>query len=506
MKRTLNTPWADRNWTLLGVLFLAVAAFGGLTLAGCAPVGPDYVRPKPSAPDSWRGSGRGGLETGRADPETLARWWTTLEDPALSALIIQGLRGNLDLREARARVREARARRGLSEAGLFPTLNASGSALHIRTSENSNTGREYKLFAVGFDAAWELDVFGGLRRSIEAAEADLEASSEDSRDVMVSLLAEVALNYIEIRTFQTRLRVAAENITAQEETLELARSRFEAGLIAELAVQQARYNLENTRSQVPTLRTGLEAAQNRLAVLLGEPPGTLHAELAEPGPIPVPPAAVAVGIPADTLRNRPDVRRAERLLAAQTARIGEATGELYPRFTLNGSIGLESTREGRLFEKASRTWNVGPAVTWNLFDAGAIRRNIEIQSALQEQYLIRYESAVLAALEEVENAMTAYAEEQLRRESLASAVEAARLAALLAREQYTAGLVDFTSVLDAERSQLSFQDELARSEGAVTTNLVRLYKALGGGWDFLMEASPGTRPGAAGNESDLQRP
>jgi len=473
------------------LLLLIAAAL--LSIGGCAPVGPDYAPPPIGAPDAWHARGGEGLDAGRPDPKTLADWWTGLGDPALSALIARAAVGSPDVREAQARVREARARRGLSKAALFPTLDAGGSALSVRTSANSGEGAEHRLFAAGFDAGWELDVFGGVRRSVEAAEADLAASREDLRDVTVTLLGEVGLNYVDVRTFQARLAAAEKNIAVQEKTLELVRSRFEAGLSDELAVEQAIYGLEEARSQPPALRAGLDAARNRLAVLLGDPPGAVHEELSAPGPIPVPPPAVAVGVPADALRNRPDVRRAERLLAAQTARIGAAVADLYPRFRLWGSIGLESISEGRLFEKASRRWNLGPSISWNLFDAGAIRRNIEVQSALQEQHLARYEAAVLAALEEAENAMVAYAEEHLRRESLAAAAEAARRAALLARERFAAGLVDFTSVLDAERSLLSLEDGLARSEGAVASTLVRLYKALGGGWAPLAEEA--ARPG-----------
>jgi multidrug efflux system outer membrane protein len=319
---------------------------------------------------------------------------------------------------------------------------------------------------------------------VEAAEADLGAKQEDLHDVLVSLLAEVAVNYLDVRTFQVRLAVAEANLEAQSETYQLAQWRYEAGLSDELTVQQARYNLENTRSQIPTLRTGLEEAMNRIAVLLGEQPGKLHAELEKREPIPVTPLNVAVGVPADLLRRRPDVRQAERQLAAQTARIGVATADLYPKFTLSGSIGLEALSLNNL---SSGIWTLsgGPRISWAIFKAGAIRQNIEVQSALQEQYLIAYETAVLSALEEVENALVAYAEEQQRRQSLSEATQAAQKAVELAQHKYQAGLTDFSNVLDAQRSLLSFQDQLAQSDGTVTSNLVRLYKALGGGWTSM---------------------
>ena len=456
-----------------------------LILTGCATVGPDYVPPKKSVSKGWHTQLKGGLTTGEMDPQALTSWWTTLNDPELSSLIDRAVLGNLDLRKALARVREARARRGMAKADLFPTLDATGSATWSRSSKDTGTGKTSDLYAASFDAGWELDIFGGVRRSVEAAEGDLRASQEDLRDVLVSLLAEVALNYVEARTFQARLAFAEANLEAQNETYQLTLWRYQAGLSDELAVQQARYNLENTRSQIPTLRTGLEEAMNRIAVLLGEQPGKIHEEVKKQVPIPITPLKVAVGVPADVLRRRPDIRRAERELAAQTARIGVATADLYPKFTLSGSIGLEALSLRSLSSSGTWTLSGGPGISWAIFKAGAIRQNIEVQSALQEQYLIAYEAAVLSALEEVENALVAYAEEQQRRQSLSEATQAAQKAVELAQHKYQAGLTDFSNVLDAERSLLSFQDQLAQSNGTVTSNLVRLYKALGGGWTSL---------------------
>jgi NodT family efflux transporter outer membrane factor (OMF) lipoprotein len=456
-----------------------------LAVTGCATVGPDYVRPDMPVSATWHTELKGGLSAGEMDLQTLAAWWKTLNDPGLSSLIDRAVLGNLDLKKALARVREARARRGMAKADLFPTLDAIGSATWSRTSKDTGTGKSYDLFAATFDAGWELDIFGGIRRSVEAAMGDLEASEEDLRNVLVSLLAEVALNYVEVRSFQTRLIAAEANLESQSETYQLTKWRHEAGLTDELAVQQARYNLENTRSQIPTLRTGLEEAMNRIAVLLGEQPGKLHSELEKREPIPVTPLNVAVGVPADVLRRRPDIRKAERQLAGQTARIGVATAELYPKFTLSGSIGLETLSLSNPSSAGSWTLSGGPKITWAIFKAGAIRQNIEVQSALQEQYLIAYESTVLSALEEVENALVAYAEEQQKRQSLSKATQSAQKAVELAQHKYNAGLTDFSNVLDAERSLLSFQDQLAQSEGNVTSNLVRLYKALGGGWTSM---------------------
>jgi multidrug efflux system outer membrane protein len=265
----------------------------------------------------------------------------------------------------------------------------------------------------------------------------------------------------------------------------LIQSRYQAGLGDELAVQQARSNLESTRSQIPTLRTSLEASKNRIAVLLGEQPGALYAQLENYKPIPVVPLDVAVGVPADVLRRRPDVRKAERELAAQTARVGVATADLYPKFMLKGSIGLEALSLGNLIAAGSRTFSIGPRITWPIFNAGSIRANMEVQSALQEQTMIQYESTVLSALEEVENALVAYVEEQIRRASLSEAADAAKQALELSQYKYQTGLIDFITVLDAQRSLLTYEEQLAQSAGSITSNLVRLYKALGGGWNTL---------------------
>jgi NodT family efflux transporter outer membrane factor (OMF) lipoprotein len=461
-----------------------------LALAGCFAVGPDYKTPDISAPAEWRPNLGGGLSAQEPEAETLAKWWTTLGDPDLSDLVERAMAGNLDLKKAQARIREARARRGIAEAGLFPSLDLGGSATVGRASEDIGLGVRRELYRVGFDASWEVDVFGGTRRSIEAAQGDLEATVADYQDVLVSLLAEVALNYVEARTLQTQLQVAEENLKAQAETLQLTEWRFAAGLVSGLDVEQAKTNLENTRSQLPRLRSSIEAAKNRLAILLGAFPGTLEAQLATRKPIPEAPLDVSVGVPAEALRRRPDVRRAERQLAAQTARIGIATADLYPKFSLPGSIGLEALSTNHLFSSANRAWSLLGGFTWPIFKGGAIRQNIEAQNALQEQALKQYETTILSALEEAENALVAYGEEQNRRQALTDATDAAQQAAELARNQYASGLIDFQSVLDAERSLLTFQDQLAQSQGQVTTNLISVYKALGGGWTPMAGMPP----------------
>jgi len=451
-------------------------------MIGCFKVGPDYVRPEVPVNKDWNTQFGGQRAPKEAAVKTLAVWWTTLNDPKLSELIERATAGNLDLKQAKARVREARALSGVAKSDLFPTIDMTGNASRNKSSEEVGSSATTNLYNIGLDAAWELDIFGGVHRSVEAAEANLQASQEDWRDVLVSLLAEVALNYVDVRTYQVRLTVAEDNLKSQSETYQLTQWRNEAGLSDEVAVQQARYNLENTRSQIPVLRTGLEVALNRIAVLLGEKPEKVHAELAQREAIPVPPPNAVVGVPADILRRRPDIRKAERDLAEQTAKVGVAISDLYPKFKLNGSIGLEAFSTGNLFSSGSRFNSFGPSISLPIFAGGAIRKNIEVQSALQEQYLIAYETTILSALEEVENALFTYKEAQQRRQTLIDATHAAQKAAELAWFRYEAGLTDFTDVLEAQRSLLSFQEQLAQSCGNITADLIRIYKALGGGW------------------------
>ncbi|WP_123291489.1 efflux transporter outer membrane subunit [Desulfosoma caldarium] len=481
--------WFERallRTVLGGVVVMSLIA------QGCAPVGPQYTAPENKVPERWHAQETGPFEAANLSEAVLAQWWKTFDDPILTEVESRVLQANRDLKVAVARVREARAVLGTQRADLFPSLNAAGQALRQRTSAHGTASRamETGFYRAGFDAGWELDLFGGTRRAVEAALADWEAAQAAHDAVRASLMAEAALAYVELRTFQERLDLTRRNIAVQEETYELNLSRYEAGLIDELPVQQSLYNLEHTRAAVAPLEAGLEAAKNRLAVLAGKEPGTLEKVLGESRPIPSVPPRVAVGIPAEALRNRPDIRLAERNLAAATARIGQASAELYPKFRLVGTIGLESLRAPDLLEWASRFWTIGPAVQWRLFDAGKIRQTIEVRTAQQEQALLRYESTLLNALEEVENTLVAFAKEQRRLEQLNKAVEAAQKAAFRAGDRYQAGLVDFTDVLDAQRTLQNFQDERAQSRGAVTANLIRLYKALGGGWQPSTSANP----------------
>ncbi len=464
---------------------LGVVLAMGTLLAGCVTVGPDYHAPKVKSPKAWHAQLGEGLTKTRVDSRQLAHWWTVLGDPELTHLESRAVQDNLDFKQALARVREARAALGIEKAGLYPALDSGGQAVKQRGSENAGMAGEGRLYNLGFDAGWEIDIFGGVRRSIEAAAAELGAMHDDLADVLVSLEAEVARNYVEVRTFQARLAAARANLAAQQKSYDLNLSRFKSGLIDQLAVDQSLQLLESTRALIPALKTGLAQAKNRLAMLLGRSPGSLDAELDPERPLPMPPVTVAVGIPADMLRRRPDVRRAERELAAQTARIGVAKAELYPKLRLTGSIGLESVSTGNLWQWASRTYRIGPGFSWPIFHAGAIRRNIDVQTERQKQALLGYEKAVLAAQVDTENALVAYAKAQRRRDALARAEAAARRTLDLAEDQYKAGLIDYTTVLDAQRTLESLQDGLAQSRGEVVLDLVRLYKALGGGWSSM---------------------
>jgi outer membrane protein, multidrug efflux system len=458
---------------------------------GCVTVGPDYITPKVPVESVWHTDLKQGLSATEPDQQIMSAWWATLSDPELTQLIGRAVVGNLELKKAQARIREARARRGVATGGLYPTLDITGGLSRTRISEETGNGTTADLFTLGFDALWEVDLFGGQRRTVEAAQAGLEASREGRHDVLVSLLAEVALNYVEVRLYQARIGTAETNLESQREVYQLTLWRNEAGLIDELSVQQARYALENLRSQIPPLRTALEAAMNRIAVLLGEPPGNIHKELEKRKPIPVPPLELAVGVPADVLRRRPDIRKAERELAAQTARIGSATADLYPKINLSGSIGLETFDLAGLFSLGSRTMRGGLGILWPIFHAGTIRQNIEIQSALQEQALLTYEAAVLSAIEEVEYALTAYAEEYNRRQALLETTLAAQQVVELTRNKFQAGLTDFLDVQEALMRLWSFQDQMWNSEGNQAATLVRLYKALGGGWESFAQKREG---------------
>jgi len=427
----------------------------------------------------------------------LAQWWSTFNDPLLTTLISRAVASNLDLRLAVARIREARAVRGVVAPDSQPQVAASGAYTRIRRSTNTIVlptdpasaslanlfERDSDLFQIGFDARWELDLFGGVRRAVEAAQADIDAALAEHQTVLVSLLGEVARNYLELRGAQAQLAITRDNLAAQQDTLNLSRVRFQAGLSNELDVVRAEAQVATTVSQLPALESQARQTIHRLGVLLGQEPGSLSAELASTAPLPPPAPEIAVGLPVDLLQRRPDIRHAERALAAATARVGVATADLYPRLALTGILGLQSMQLSDLPQTASQFWAFAPSIRWPIFDAGRIRANIHVQDARQEQALVRYEQTVLTALEDVENALAAYSQEQVRQRSLAAAVEAQRHAVALANELYTKGLSDFLNVLDAQRSLLAAESQRVQSNTALSSHVVALYKALGGGWE-----------------------
>lgn len=489
-------------------------------LQGCL-LGPNYVEPEIETADAWRSAVA--EEMDQASP-SIALWWEAFGDSVLTGLIRRAELANLDLKSAVARVRESRAARGIARGDYFPSITLNGAYSYFKISENSPAGQ----IAIGSgetieaddnwqasaDVFWEIDLFGRIRRQNEAAGAQFQASIEDYRDVLVTLYAEVAAAYVDVRTFQTRLAFARQNAGLQRETVQLTRDRFDAGLVSGLDVSQAETNLAATEAEIPTLETALNSALNRVAVLLGEQPGMVHDELSDGVPIPTPPDSIATGLPAELLRRRPDVRRAERLLAAQTALIGAAKADLLPTFSLTGILELFAPTAGDLFTEEAVGWSLVPGVRWNIFSGGKIRNNIKVQEARTEQLLYFYEQSVLFALEEVENALVAFEQEKRRRDRLSEAVTAAQRSVDIVRTQYLSGLTDFQRYLDSERALFQQQDLLAASEGQVVRNLVGLNKALGGGWVLEDEepdrqqvtASVADAPGAPTNpDNDRQQ-
>jgi len=465
---------------------LALAVLAAAT-AGCV-VGPDYHPPAADVPAHWSAAP---AHSASASSSPLP-WWQAFNDSELDALIERALRANLDLQGAEARLRAVRASRGIAAAARWPSVDGSGAYKRDRESTNApalgTPGETDNLFQVGFDARWELDLFGGTRRAVEAATADLEAAAEERNGVALSLLAEVARNYIELRAGQRQLALARDNLAASQDALSLARARYRGGLAADLDVARAEAQATEIAARIPPLETACQAAVHRLAVLLGQAPGTLNDELAAPQPIPMAPAELPAGLPSDLLRQRPDLRRAERQLAAATARIGVATADLYPQFSLLGTAGLESSGASDFFSRGSRFWALGPALIWPIFRAGRLQATIEVRDAQQQQALLAYRQALLIALEEAENAIVAHSRERTRRAALAASADANQRAVDLARGLYGSGLRDFRAVLDAQRALFDAQSALARSDAALATDRVALYKALGGGWDAVFPA------------------
>ena len=469
------------------IIILSIAM---AVLAGCA-VGPDYQQPKVSTPAQWTSSMAGGETNGPVD---LARWWQSFNDTNLNSLMLIAVQSNLTLKIAEAHVREARAQKGVVSADLWPHLNGTGDYSRNKYGIHSypplggfGVPLDYNLYDANFDAAWELDVFGGTRRAVQAAGAEIGAAEYSQRDVLVSVLAEVGRDYITARAYQQRLAIAQDNIRVEQNVLDLTSNRFDNGLGSDLDVEQAKALLDATEAQVPSLETGFDDSVFELSVLLGQPPGALMDEMSAKREIPITPPIVPVGLPSDLLQRRPDVQKAERELAAATAEIGVAKADLYPKFSLTGIAGLQSTSAGNWFNWGSKYWSAGPTVQWEIFEAGSIVANIHVQNAKQEEALDQYEQTMLVAMQDTESALSAYAREQVRRESLSQSVDADRQALELATQLYKSGLADFLRVLDSENSLYTAQDALVQSDQTVSLDLVQLYKALGGGWESESE-------------------
>jgi len=466
---------------------VTVLLTSAVLLGGCARIRP--AQPEIVALTSWSAAGPDTVQSPTGD---LSQWWTRLGDPVLSDLIAQALNKNTSLRTAQANLREARAERNYAAANRFPTIT--GTASGSGSQSNSPGGSGENVFSAELDASWDPDVFGAKRQALRAADADLATSAADLQTVQVSLIAELATDYVDLRSYQTRLEIARRNQASQAETLQLTEWRAQAGLVSSIDVEQARSNLEQTRAAIPTLETSSAQSKHELSVLLGLTPGELNPQLATTAPIPSAPDTLMVGIPAETLRQRPDVRAAEQKIVAETARLWQKNAARYPTFSLSGSFILEQLLGGTalgvvtgstftsLTADTTATGSGLGSITQTFFDRGRIRQQIEIQNAVQEQAVISYESTVLTALKDVENALVSFQNSRQRLQALNQASEAARNAARLAQNRYSAGLIDFQTVLDTERTALTIEDSVAQTQADRTTSLIQLYKALGGGW------------------------
>ena len=470
-----------------------------LLASGCVKAGPDFIPPPAPVSDDWLEKDEAELISATDHHE---EWWSVFDDPVLNGLVEEASRQNLGLQGAGLRILEARAQLGIATGNLYPQtqqLNATAATVGGSSNAANSSGGDlsYKDLTASLDAAWELDFWGKFRRGIESADARYLATIADYDDIMVTLTAEVARTYILIRTLEERIRLAEENVATQRRSLEIAENRFEGGLVTELDVQQARSLLANTWALLPRFKVDLQRTQHALSVLLGTPPTDLAAKLEVPGKgagIPEVPTKVAVGIPADLLRRRPDIRRAELQAAAQSARIGVAKADLLPHFALIGSIGLRTSDSsltrtggstlGDLVSSDSVTYFAGPSLSWDLLNYGRIRNEVRVQDARFQQTIVNYQDTVLRAAQEVEDAMAGFLRGQEEAAFLAEAVAASRRSVEIALLQYSEGMNDYQRVLDTQRGLTADQDNLTATRGSVALDLVGMYKALGGGWQM----------------------
>jgi NodT family efflux transporter outer membrane factor (OMF) lipoprotein len=466
-------------------------------MSGCM-VGPDYVKPDVQVEEGWLQQHNQRI---KSEPADFSEWWTVFNDPVLDNLIEMASRQNLDLQNAGLRILEARAQLGIAIGSQYPqTQQFSGEAnanqLSDKAANEATLDRFYYNYQIGFDAAWEFDFWGRFRRGVESANASLYASLADYDDILVSLIAEVARTYLDIRTFEQRLVVTRENVKLQEKSLALAVARFEVGDTSQLDVSQAKALLKQTQATIPPLEASLRQAKNALAILLGILPTEVQDVLGPAQPIPTAPIEVAVGIPADLLRRRPDIRLAEFQAAAQSAQIGVAKADLYPSFSLVGSIGLQSTDKGGvlsnnanfsdLFTSGGITYFIGPTFQWPIFNYGRLKNNVRVQDARFQQLVVNYQNTVLRAFQDVEDATVGFLRTQEQSVFLADSVEQYKLSVKLSLIQYREGLTSYQRVIDAQRNLAQQEDFFASATGSVGTNLIALYKALGGGWELRL--------------------
>jgi NodT family efflux transporter outer membrane factor (OMF) lipoprotein len=445
--------------------------------AGCL-VGPDYKPQDPNAPAGWAGT------KNVSSPDTmLLKWWTEFNDVNLTSLIERAMKSNLDLKQAEERIRQARAARGVAAAGFWPTADITGSATRNHTPAPAQTTN---LFQAGLDAAWELDIFGGTRRNIESADASILAAIEDRRDVLVTLASEVANNYVQLRGYQQEVIIAKNNLKVQKHTADVTRQQFQGGFVSALDVANADAQAATTMSQIPVFETSARQAIYNISVLLGQEPASLLEELSPASSIPLTPPEVPAGLPSEMLRRRPDIRRAEAQIHSATAQIGVATADLFPKFNLAGSISTQANSLDNLSWN-KRSWSFGPSASWEIFNAGQVSYNIKVQKSLQQQAVLTYKQTVLTALNDVESALVAYVNEHERHKALIDAVTANLKAVDLSSQLYVEGQTDFLNVLVAQGSLNSSEDALVQSTRNLSTDLIAIYKALGGGWDI---ASP----------------
>ena len=491
----ISAGWRERRMLCRVVIACAVL------FSGCTQVGPDFIRPESQVMPQWLEADEAQVRTSPAD---YRMWWTAFRDPVLDNLVQIAYAQNIPLRVAGARVFEARARLGIAIGDQYPQVQqAVGSAFDIRDSERAPTAPqrkspadqfEYKQVQVAAAASWEIDFWGKFRRAVESEDASFLGSIAAYDNALVSLTAEVARTYVAIRTIEERVRIAQENVAIQKESLRIAQARFEAGASTDRDVQQALAQLRGTEAVVPQFEASLRQAKNALCILLGMPPGNLDHLLGDRLTIPQAPLDVAVGIPADLLRRRPDIRSAELRAAAQSALIGVAKADLYPAFTLTGTFGFLASDVGRfglgdIAAWSSRYGSFGPSFAWNILNYGQITNNVRVQDARFQELVFAYQDTVLRAQQEVEDALTGFLQSQKSLIYLAEAVTAAKLSANLAFIQYKSGATDYTTVIIAQQFLLSDQDSLAVAQGAVPQNLVAVYRALGGGWE-LREGNP----------------